>query len=207
MLPKSPNIGGLRSSFCSPHLKRIMSIKLTCPVCQRSHIETHICPNCETDLSTYRMLAQLPVETPVEIEEQKTIPIWLPIGVAVLFLLLGLGLGFAGNSVIAKQQQTIPTTDISTSTPTQIEKPITSVITDEPIGKEIETSITKSCGGFNYIVRRGDSLSLIALRFYGDSNYLQLISQNNPQIQGRENFIEIGEVIFVPNRKNNCLQS
>jgi hypothetical protein len=52
------------------------------------------------------MLAQLPVE----IEEQKpTIPIWLPIGIAVLFLLLGLGLGFAGNSVIAKQQQTIPT--------------------------------------------------------------------------------------------------
>ena len=184
-----------------------MSIKLTCPVCERSQIETNTCPNCETDLSTYRMLAELPVETPVEIKEQKqTIPLWLPIGVAVLFLLLGLGLGFAGNSVIAKQQQTAPTINISSPTTTQIEKPTTPIIAEKTIEKETELK-SKSCGGFNYVVRSGDSLSLIASRFYGDVNSWSLISDANPVIQGRENAIEIGESLFVPNLEINCRNS
>ena len=186
-----------------------MSVKLTCPVCERSQIETNTCPNCETDLSTYRMLAELPIETPVEIEEQKrTIPLWLPIGIAVLFLLLGLGLGFAGNSVIAKQQQQIaPTIDVSTSTPTQIEKPTTPIIAEKITEQEIEPSESKSCGGFNYVVRSGDSLSLIASRFYGDINSWSLISEANPATQGRENAIEIGQSLLVPNLKTNCLNS
>ena len=183
-----------------------MSRKLTCPVCERSQIETSTCPNCETDLSTYRMLAQLPVE----IEEQKpTIPIWLPIGVAVLFLLLGFGLGFAGNSVIARQQPQITpnsTTTVSNSIPeTKVEKEelVTStVIAEKP--KEAEPPQLKSCDGFKYVVRRGDSLSLISSRFYGDSNSLLLISNANPQLQGRENLIEIGETLLVPNRETNC---
>ena len=184
-----------------------MSVKLTCPVCDRSQIETNICPNCETDLSTYRMLAELPVETPVEIKEQKrTIPLWLPIGVAVLFLLLGLGLGFAGNSVIAKQQQTTPTIDISSPTPTQIEKPTTPIVAEKTIEPETEPK-SKSCGGFNYVVRSGDSLSLIASRLYGDFNSWSLISDANPAIQGRENAIEIGESLLVPNLETNCLNS
>ena len=180
-----------------------MPAKLTCPVCDRSEIETNTCPNCETDLSTYRMLEELPVETLVETKEPKrNIPILL-LGIAILFLLLGLGLGFAGNSVIAKQQQTIPTTDLSTSTSTQPEK-TTTPVADKP-KKEIELS--KSCGGFNYVVRSGDSLSLIASRFYGNVNSWSSIGEANPLIQGRENAIEIGESLFVPNLENNCLNS
>ena len=185
-----------------------MSVKLTCPVCERSQIETNTCPNCETDLSTYRMLAELPIETPVEIKEQKpTIPIWLPIGIAVLFLLLGLGLGFAGNSVIAKQQQTAPTIDISSSTPTQIEKPAIPIIAEPTTEKEIEPSESKSCGGFNYVVRRGDSLSLIASRFYGDTNSWSRIIDANPELKGREGSIKIGELLLVPNLETNCSNS
>ena len=183
-----------------------MSLKLTCPVCERSQIETNTCPNCETDLSTYRMLAELPIETFVATKEQKrTIPIWLPIGIAVLFLLLGLGLGFAGNSVIAKQQQTAPA-NISTSTPTQIETTTTPIIAEKPTEEKIEPEL-KPCGGFNYVVRSGDSLSLIALRLYGDSNSWSLISDANPAIQGKENAIEIGESLLVPNLETNCLNS
>ena len=181
-----------------------MSEKLTCPVCERSQIETNTCPNCETDLATYRMLAELPVETPVAMSAPKqTIPIWLPIGVAILFLLLGLGLGFAGNSVIAKQQ-TKSTTDVSSSKPIQPEESTTSVIIDRPIEKEIEQPEAKSCGGFNYVVRRGDSLSLIASRFYGDTDSWSLIGNANPAIKGRENAIEIGEELLVPNLNSNC---
>lgn len=175
-----------------------MSVKLTCPVCDRSQIETNTCPNCETDLSTYRMLAQLPVETPIEAKELKrTFPIWLPVGVAILFLLLGLGLGFAGNSVIARQQpQTPPTsTTISNPIPNVAEK-----------SKEIEQPQSKSCGGFNYVVRKEDSLSLIASHFYGDSNYWSWITNANPELQGRESSIEIDEVLLVPNLETNCLK-
>ncbi len=186
-----------------------MSVKLTCPVCDRSQIETNTCPNCETDLSTYRMLAQLPVETPIETKESKrNISLWLPVGVAILFLLLGIGLGFAGNSVIARQQPQTTSTSTTVSNPipeTKVEKDelVTSpAIAEKP--KEAEQPQLKSCDGFKYIVRRGDSLSLIAFRFYGDSNSLSLISNANPQLQGRENLIEIGEKLLIPNREANC---
>ena len=196
--------------YCSPHLKRIMSVKLTCPVCDRSQIETNTCPNCETDLSTYRMLAQLPVETPVEVKESKRmILIWLPIGVAILFLLLGFGLGFAGNSVIARQQpQTTPTSTTASNpiSETKSDELIVSpTVVEKPQG--VEKSESKSCGGFNYIVRRGDSLSLIASRFYGDTNSWSRIIDANPELKGRESSIEIGELLLVPNIETNCSNS
>jgi hypothetical protein len=34
--------------------------QLTCPVCQRTQIETATCPNCEADLTALRILANLP---------------------------------------------------------------------------------------------------------------------------------------------------
>lgn len=187
-----------------------MLVKLTCPVCDRSQIETNICPNCETDLSTYRMLAQLPVEMPIETKEQKrNIPLWLPIGIAGLFLLLGICLGFAGNSVISRNQQPITpsSTTVSSSIPeTKSDELVISPTIAEKT-KEIEQPQLKSCGGFNYVVRRGDSLSLIASRFYGDSNSWSLISDANPELKGRESSIEIGELLLVPNIENNCSKS
>lgn len=178
-----------------------MSVKLTCPVCDRSQIETNTCPNCETDLSTYRMLAQLPVETHTELKESKrNISIWLPIGVAILFLLLGIGLGFAGNSVIARQQQQ------TTPTSTNVSNPVPETVSPTVVQKsqEVEKSESKSCGGFNYVVRKGDSLSLIASRFYGDSNSWSRIIDANPVLKGRENSIEIGKLLLVPNLETNC---
>ena len=188
-----------------------MSVKLTCPVCDRSQIETNTCPNCETDLSTYRMLVQLPVETPIEVKESKPkrmISIWLPIGVAILFLLLGFGLGFAGNSVIARQQpQTTPTsTTASNSVPkTKSDELVVSPIVAEK-SQELEKPESKSCGGFNYVVQKGDSLSLIASHFYGDSNSFSLIIDANPELKGRESSIGIDEVLLIPNLETNCLK-
>ncbi|MDJ0745436.1 MAG: LysM domain-containing protein [Xenococcaceae cyanobacterium MO_167.B27] len=187
-----------------------MSVKLTCPVCDRSQIETNTCPNCETDLSTYRMLAELPVETSIEAKESKRhIPIWLPVSVAVLFLLLGIGLGVASNSLISRQK---PATTLTSNTATSSipetkpdELVVSPTIAEKP--KQVEQSQSKSCGGFNYVVRKGDSLSLIASRFYGDSNSWSLIIDANPELKGRESLIEIDEVLLVPNLENNCLKS
>ena len=41
-----------------------MSVKINCPVCDRSAIEINICPNCQTDLSLIRMLLELPTLEP-----------------------------------------------------------------------------------------------------------------------------------------------
>jgi hypothetical protein len=41
-----------------------MSVKINCPVCDRSAIEINICPNCQTDLSLIRMLIELPTLEP-----------------------------------------------------------------------------------------------------------------------------------------------
>jgi hypothetical protein len=38
-----------------------MSKPLTCPACQRTQITTATCPNCETDLATLHLLANLPL--------------------------------------------------------------------------------------------------------------------------------------------------
>lgn len=184
-----------------------MPVKLTCPVCERSQIEEDICPNCETDLSTYRMLAQLPVETLTETTEQKrTIPIWLPVGIAVFCLLLGVVLGFASNFLFSQQQPSITSTSTTTFNPIPATNPDESTAFSALVEKtqELEQPPTKSCGGFYYQVRSGDSLSLIALRFYGNEQNWQLITQANPQLQGKENFLEIGKKLLIPNLDINC---
>jgi hypothetical protein len=38
-----------------------MNEPLTCPACQRTQIITAACPNCETDLATLHLLANLPL--------------------------------------------------------------------------------------------------------------------------------------------------
>ena len=173
-----------------------MPIKLTCPVCERSQIEHQICPNCETDLSTFRVLASLPQCEPVAAKTKKRIiPIWLPVGIAVLFLLLGLGLGYASNSLIAKPPSVIqPSTTIeSTSVVNNKALPIAEVAKQKP-----------DCGGFNYTVRRGDSLSAIAHRFYGNANFWSLISAANSSLQGSENLIDVNDSLLIPNLETNC---
>jgi hypothetical protein len=51
-----------------------MNKKLSCPVCDRQEITESICPNCETDLSALRMLAELPLFSNTESLETATIP-------------------------------------------------------------------------------------------------------------------------------------
>lgn len=67
-----------------------MSNKITCPVCDRSEIEINICPNCQTDLTLLRMLAELPPLEPIEAGFQ--LPKWSVITILLVFILLGWGL-------------------------------------------------------------------------------------------------------------------
>ena len=157
------------------------------------------------------MLVTLPVNEPIVRKKKlRFIPLWLPVGVAILFLLVGLGLGFASNSLFAKEKTNDlePSADIASSISiyeTKSEKSTVPMVAD--LSPEVVKPHPKSCGGFNYTVRRGDSLSLIATRFYGDSNFWSFVSQANPDIKGRENLIEIDELLLIPNLPSTCLNS
>lgn len=175
-----------------------MKTDLTCPVCDRPKIEGDICPNCETDLSLIRKLTELPyspVATPLP-QKSPAIAFWFPIGITILVLLLGIGLGAVGNSFYVQQK------DAAVST---VSSPVETSIQSSEISEPPNVmNIPQTCSGFYYIVRRGDSLSGIATQFYGDGNLWPQIISANPQLQGKENSLEIGDKFLIPNLEENC---
>jgi len=143
------------------------------------------------------MLAELPIATEIvesdKLQRQNFKP-WLLISTGIALLVLGLGLGAFSNYSLSRQEPIVQTsTPIANTTSIQIPSK------SQPSVKE-ETA----CKGFYYTVRRGDSLSLIASRFYGDETAWSLITKANPKIQYRENSLEIDEKLLVPNREESC---
>lgn len=162
-----------------------MSINLTCPVCDRPEVEGDICPNCETNLSTFRILAELPIVEPKKVLGS-TIKIWLLSG--ILVFVIGMSLGATGGSLLSKQAPT----------------PIGATTTNIP-PKTTQAKLLNPCvRQFYYTVQKGDSLSRIARQFYGDSQKLKLIIQHNPQLKGRENEIDSNEKILIPKLYQAC---
>jgi hypothetical protein len=167
-----------------------MSINLTCPVCDRPDVEGDICPNCETNLSTFRLLAELPIVEPKK-ALGSTIKIWLLSG--ILVFVIGMSLGATGGSLLSKQPQPSPATSIPGSTNTNIPAKSTQA-------KSLNPCVTQ----FYYTVQQGDSLARIARRFYGDRQKLQLIMQYNPRPTVRENDINLHEKLLMPKIYQAC---
>lgn len=165
-----------------------MKSKIACHVCDRPAVEDDICPNCETDLSVIRLLMDLPAVESVPLS--KTIARW-QLSLVVLLISLGIGVGFAGNAIVSQ--------------PAHLEaKELAAAIARVEFAPQ-PTAQIKSCGGFNYTVRRGDELSELAWRFYGESELWQKIVKANSTIQERPDNLQIGEVILIPNREEACL--
>ncbi|WP_330202150.1 LysM peptidoglycan-binding domain-containing protein [Cyanobacterium sp. DS4] len=167
-----------------------MTEKLTCPVCDRTEIDTNICPNCETDLSTIRLLKELPqIEEKDQKKSQKLLIITLA-SVLIMGLLVGNVTGYFvsrnnfNNRLQVINQENNQSVGIA-------EKP-------EVIKPELNW-----CGGFNYRVKSGDSLYMLGLRFYGDSDGWQLIFHANPSINDPKN-LQVGQVILIPNLTELC---
>jgi hypothetical protein len=168
-----------------------MSINLTCPVCDRPDIEGDICPNCETNLSTFRLLAELPIVEPKK-ALGSTMKIWLLSGILVVFV-LGMSLGATGGSLLSKR----PLPPTATSIPG-------SMTTNIPAKSTQATSLNPCVRQFYYTVQQGDSLSRIARQFYGDRQKLKLIIQHNHQLKGRENDIDLHEKLLMPKFYQAC---
>jgi nucleoid-associated protein YgaU len=167
-------------------------LKLNCPVCDRSGIDRDICPNCETNLSTLRMLAELPIVAPQK-SLGSTIKMWL-LSIVFAAFTIGISLGALAESILSQQPPrssiTAKATNVRPSSPTPIESKIANAY---PCISELY-----------YTVRQGDSLSKIARQFYGDIQKTQLIVQYNSQLKGRENDIDLDEKILMPKLYQAC---
>lgn len=168
-----------------------MSINLTCPVCDRPDVEGDICPNCETNLSTFRILTELPIVEP-RVFFGSTMKIWLLSGILAAFV-LGMSLGATGGSLLSKQPLPPTATSIPGSTNTNIQAKSTQA-------KSLNPCVTQ----FYYTVQQGDSLARIARRFYGDRQKLQLIMQHNPRQTVKENDINLHEKLLMPKIYQAC---
>lgn len=183
-----------------------MSIILDCPVCGYKEIDKDICPNCDTDLVLIRMLQELPElnvsslqipPTPLvkggfvpsflrrDREDQSKIATWQLV-VAAIILLIGMGLGSLGSFIFFQPQQ------IAAISPNNL------VVITNPSPQPAPAKLREPT---TYTVKLGDSLSLITEQICIKGTDWQVMVQANPQLKGRENYIDKGEVLKVPNCK------
>ncbi|MBN4002489.1 LysM domain-containing protein [Nostoc sp. LPT] len=166
-----------------------MKMKLNCPVCDYQEIEGDTCPNCDTDLSVIRMLKELPqVEDPVR---QVKITKW-QLGVALVLLIIGIGLGAMGSFIFLQPQ--LHTLTVSSPNPVISDRLKQPVNHASVTAKEPPKPIT-------YTVKSGDHLSAIAQKFCGQGTSWQVMVKANPQLKGREDDIDVGDVLKIPNCK------
>jgi hypothetical protein len=182
---------GTSKFFKSNAHPTIMTEKLTCPVCDRTEIETNTCPNCETDLSTIRMLKELSfLDNKTEVKPVKASLVYLVLGIALLTIITGI---YGGYSIANNQYQaSLDKINQEKNSPVIVEN------------TEIKTKPKLNwCGGFKYQIKSGDSLYMLGLRFYGDGSAWNLITEANPSITSPQN-LEVGQIILIPNLTEFC---
>ncbi|MBD2777212.1 LysM peptidoglycan-binding domain-containing protein [Iningainema tapete] len=170
-----------------------MTTQINCPVCGYTEIEGSNCPNCDTDISLLRMLQQLPhAEKP---RQQVKIATW-QLAAALLILVIGIGLGAIGCFLFL--QPHVPRSTVNSPSPIAVSRP-SPTPTPNPTFESVKPQQTSQ--STHYIVKPGDSLSKIAEHFYGDNRLWTSLVKANPKLKSRENFLEVGEPLIVPNRK------
>lgn len=165
-----------------------MNMKLNCPVCGYQEIEGDTCPNCDTDLSLMRMLHELPQRKNSIL--QAKFAGW-PLGFALLMLIIGIGLGAFGSFLFV--QPNLYTATIFPANSVAISSTSPNPAANIPIPP------TKSPQPPTYTVKLGDSLSAIAENLCGKRTSWQVIVKANPQLKGRENDLEVGDKLIIPN--------
>jgi hypothetical protein len=182
-----------------------MTHLLNCPVCGYKEIASNTCPNCDTDISLLRSLAELPVSVPsaaatslsidtgdiVSISSLRFSRTGWQVGVALLILVLGIALGGSGSFFFLQRSQLLTTTPSppnSVTTQDETKPPIE--ITQDPNAPKQPTQ---------YTVKPGDNLTVITEKSCGKNKPWQLMVKANPQLKSRPNYIKVGEVLNPPN--------
>jgi len=154
--------------------------KIDCPVCGYKGIEGNSCPNCDNDVSLIRSLAELP-------QRPKS---WTTT-IAILMLVIGITIGAAGSFfalqtaiyTVTSPKPTVP----NVTTNTNLTPPVITPVIPKP-APQLAT----------YTVKSGDTLSSIAEKFCSKSTDWQLIVDANPELQKRENQLDIDQVLKIP---------
>ncbi|MFN9403253.1 MAG: LysM peptidoglycan-binding domain-containing protein [Dolichospermum sp.] len=152
--------------------------KIDCPVCGYQGIDGHICPSCHTDISLIRSLEELPQQPKSWTRE-----------IAILMLVIGVTIG-AGGSFFSLQ-----TALYTATTPHSVPKVTNS---PTPIPQIITTTRKQPPILATYNVKSGDTLSGIAERLCNKPTDWQLIVAVNPELQKRENKLDINQVLKIP---------
>jgi hypothetical protein len=149
-----------------------MNTQLNCPVCSYQDITGDTCPNCDADLRVIRMLQELPLVPQ---------PSLWPLRIALLLLIICIGLGVAMSWIFSSPQ-------------------FNAVVVSHP--HPVPQTITPpkpSPAPTTYTVQPGDNLTAIAQKLCGKDSSWQIMVKSNPQFQGKENYLRVGEVLKIPN--------
>lgn len=173
-----------------------MNNLLNCPVCGYKEISGNACPNCDTDLSLIRLLKELPPSSTQVTQSDKwhrqpKVAGW-QVGAALLILMLGIGLGAVGSFLFSQPPQLLISKTVSSPSPVTVsgESKTPSSIAQAFVNRQQSTQ---------YTVKPGDNLTAIAEQFCGKGKSWQVMVKANPQLKGRENWIDVGEVLKLPN--------
>jgi hypothetical protein len=160
-------------------------MKLICPVCNYPEVESNVCPNCDADVSLIRMLQELP---PVEnIRPLSKIRGW-ELGAAFVLLIMGIALGTLASFIFLPSRITVVAPDSITF---DSDEPTLAANEPASLPQTPPEPIT-------YTVEPGDNLSNITEKMCGQGISWQIMVKANPQLQGRENLIRVGEVLKIP---------
>ncbi|MBR8833940.1 MAG: LysM peptidoglycan-binding domain-containing protein [Stigonema ocellatum SAG 48.90 = DSM 106950] len=166
-----------------------MNTNINCPVCSYQEITGDTCPNCDTDLGVIRMLQKLPpgqtLPQPVKFAA------W-SLRIALLMLIIGIGLGVGINKTFLQPQLNTVVFSYPSPVSSSRERP-------KPPTNPAPVLPQKPPAPTAYSVKPGDHLSAIALKLCGKKTSWQLMVKANPQLKGRENDIDVGEVFKIPN--------
>ena len=187
---------------------------ISCPVCGHPEVNQNQCRNCETDLSVYRMLVELP-PTETTVTKTKTVA-WRWVAVSMLLVLFvgiitpfwfGYGRQLLISQLNAQVSQRQEEITAKLSSISQQQQEISVMLNEVARQQDLISTLqpeTDGCGGFYYTVQPEDSLAAIGRRFYGEGGGMDLILNRNPQLKGRSSLLRVGEVLFIPNRTTNC---
>ncbi|BAY39468.1 peptidoglycan-binding LysM [Nostoc sp. NIES-2111] len=176
-----------------------MNTQLNCPVCSYQNITGDTCPNCDADLRVIRMLQELPLVPKPSV--------W-PLRITLLLLIIGIGFGVVTSWIFFPPQ--FNTVVISAPTPVhQTINPHYPSPNLSPKRREALISppslLGKGAGGLGltlasttYTVQPGDNLSAIAQKLCGTETTWEVMLKANPQLQGKENYLKVGEALKIP---------
>jgi LysM domain len=165
-----------------------MNIKLNCPVCGYKEIVGDICPNCDTDVSLMRILEELP---PTVTPRPKKVTRWQLL-IAAMILLIGMGLGTGGCWFWLQ-----PHFIVAVNSPNPVV--VVQGRWEDPNISSKQTLVAPQLG--TYQVQSGEYLSVLAEKFCGKGTSWKVIVGANPQLEGRENHLEVGEKLYIPDCK------